>query len=234
MTKRNSCLIITILVLLIISFFWFFVTKNLQLSAILKAKLTGNKEEYSLLINKPQFNSNKFQEIEKVLDGVYQGKTEFEKTKIPEFTYSTNNEKPEIKILVYKYIPGNTVFQEGYEGFNWTRDLAKDVNEFKKLKPGVQQAHFYLTSMGSDYTERIELRKINSKNYAVVDGYFRPSASFTRYYHTYDEKNSQLIYISLVIPYDASEVVTDNDGKVNYPQEVNIFLQKFESEVLSL
>jgi cbb3-type cytochrome oxidase subunit 3 len=148
----------------------------------------------------------------------------------------TNNPWFSIGIVSYKYNKGGS-FQDGYEGLKWTVELDKEVNAFLSLKEDVQVSNM-LGHLG-DEKVTVELRKIGINNYAVYDTFFKPGANWTRYYMTFDSKNSRVIFITFSFTYydeqkdhettysfDKSKGYFEN---IIYPQEIDEYLKVIES-----
>lgn len=190
-------------------------------------------------------NRSDFEKLTDILSTIYKGKVSYTNKygDVDVFTTGLSSfndvdvsasHLTDVSYLVYKYIPGKSKFDSGYEGFEWERNLDDDVAVFNNLKIGVQNAIFYQGAMGSDQKTRIELRKIGTKNYSLVDGYFQPAMTWTRYYYTFDDENNQLVYIMINFFFGKNEVIRDVDYKVEYPQEVVDFLSDFEENVLAV
>lgn len=137
-------------------------------------------------------------------------------------------------IDVYKYVPGKNVISYEHKGDVATRDLKKEVDQFKVLKLGDQQAYFVGIQGSLVNTNLIEF---GTKKYALVDIPDGPSGSMSRYYYLYDEKNSQMVYLYITF-YNLWEINNFNQNwkiteKIKYPDNYQTFLDSFEQNVLA-
>ena len=154
--------------------------------------------------------------------------------------YKINEDGSQISFNVESYHnPAGTVFEDGYEGFSWERNLEEEVNSLKNLSDGKQVADIYTTVGGKSKAE-VNMVTLGGRKYAVYDTFFKPGMTWSRHFMTYDELNQQLIFFRIsFVDYQNPESVSYSyieDGSyftnVVYPEIIQTFIQKFE-EVLS-
>lgn len=134
-----------------------------------------------------------------------------------------------IYIIAYKYTEGQSILNEYYEGSEWQINLDDEVEQFKKLEEGTQEAMSCAGFGGCEFTT-VSLNNFGGTEWAYIEYNFRPSLSWNRVYYTYDEPSQQLIYISL--SYLIPSTISNQELLENYP-EITEQLHMFETEVLS-
>jgi hypothetical protein len=135
------------------------------------------------------------------LGNIFSGKTKYQNTENGVYYFESSLKNGGIEIRTYKYdpkipsIPRTAGFGDGVKVIY---DLSKEINTFKNLGPSPKKASFFSYYLGEGYLNIIAHKKtIGTISYAIYDSCSRYAGQWNRNYFTFDNKNSQLIYITL-------------------------------------
>lgn len=134
-----------------------------------------------------------YSQLVSVLDKVFNNDISFDDNNngvLVSEPYSENG----IEVFIYKYRVNNSIISQYYEGDKISLDLSKDVNLITQLNEDEKFVETCATLLGCNQT-KVSKKEFNKMTWVVVDSFFKPSDSWTRTYFTYDEANSNLIYI---------------------------------------
>lgn len=245
--ERGNTLIlvlITILLLLVVVFgffaginafkFDFFTTKQDSQTQIKTENKMSQRTEAQPT---PVDLAESVQSLTAYLIKIFKGDIEFSdpfKSEVP--TYSPQSIRfphGNVRMVVYKYIPGQ-VMNAGYEGGKWTIDMNAWVNYLSSLKIGQTTAK-RVGFWGEDKAESpILVKQMGGKIYGVYDTSFKPAATCSRNYDTYDKVNKQIIIIHAdtdckgIVYLKNSATFEFSQGRLDYFTEVEKVLDSIK------
>jgi hypothetical protein len=182
-------------------------------------------------------------EIVDTLKQVYANQIEFSKDEYGNMVFhkgwealQQDEDTQTIFVLVLPYKP-QRMYRSNYEGMNSEFSLSTLASQLNISMKGDARISQMMVSPGILEWVQTQSKWIGNRSYVIYDTFFKPAASWTRYYATFDEDNDQLVIIG--IGCSNCEVESQqkqtwvNRTKVSYVSNV-VYAKDFERRIAEL